>query len=192
VDSSAQRDLLFEELVERHSDVVYHVARAWCRDPNDAEDLMQSAFLKAYRAFARFEPGTNFKAWVLRIMRNTHVDRMRASTAAPRASSLDSDAAALAIEAPAPAPAAIDLDNRQIFYEVFGDEIGRLLRQLPADLRLAVLLCDVEGLTYAEIADVLGCPVGTVRSRIHRGRARLGHLLEEYAAQVGYLKERQP
>lgn len=187
---ATHRDLLFEGLVERHIDLVFRVAMAWCRSAAEAEDLTQTAFLKAYRAFDRFAPGTNFKAWVLRILRNAYVDTLRVSSAAPVTHSLQRAEAAEHLEAPVPAPVAIDFENKEIFYEVFGDEIARLLRELPSDHQLAVLLFDVEGLSYAEIADVLGCPVGTVRSRIHRGRARLGVLLRSYAAQVGYLRER--
>jgi len=190
--SQRDRDLLFEELVERHIDLVFHVARSWCRDATLAEDLTQTAFLNAYRAFDRFVPGTNFKAWVLRILRNAHLDTLRVSSRSPAMQSLASGQEEGMPEVAAPVPAAIDLQSKEIYYEVFGDEVARLLRELPAEYRLAVILCDVEGLTYAEIADVIGCAVGTVRSRIHRGRARLGRLLRRHAARVGYLEERRP
>lgn len=93
-------------------------------------------------------------------------------------------------EAPDPPPPQIvNFENKEIFYDLFGVELVRLLKKLPVELQVAILLCDVEGLTYQEIADVLSCPVGTIRSRIHRGRSRLQTLLRAYAGEIGYLKE---
>lgn len=184
--------LLFEDLVARHVDLVYHVALAWSGDPGEAEDLVQEAFLKAWRSFGRFKAGTNFKAWVLKILRNAFLDRRRSRASHPHSVPLDGVSPEIEPEVPVPPPRAIDLESREIFYDVFGDQVAKLLRRMPADFQVAVLLCDVEGLTYPEIADVLGLPLGTVRSRIHRGRALLSEHLREYARQVGYLRERKP
>jgi RNA polymerase sigma-70 factor (ECF subfamily) len=184
--------LLFEDLVARHVDLAHHVALAWTRDAAAADDLTQEAFMKAWRAFGSFRAGTNFKAWILAILRNAFLDRQRALAARPDRVPMGAITTAEEPEAPIPAPRAIDIENREIFYDVFGDQVARLLHRMPSEYQVAVLLCDVEGMTYPEIAGALGVPVGTVRSRIHRGRALLSEHLRDYARQVGYLKERSP
>lgn len=181
-------DLLFEELIKRHIDMAYHIAQVWCGDSSLAEDLVQTASIKAFRAFDRFEPGTNFKAWFLVILRRCFLDWTRSKQGKPAMLSLDS--LQVDKEAPDPPPPQIvNFENKEIFYDLFGVELVRLLKKLPVELQVAILLCDVEGLTYQEIADVLSCPVGTIRSRIHRGRSRLQTLLRAYAGEIGYLKE---
>ncbi len=187
--SNRESLLLFEQLMARHIDIVFHVARSWSGNSEEAEDLTQIAFMKAFKAFHRFRAGTNFKAWILNILRNSFIDLKRKQKRKPATVSL----AALS---PNQEPAAgtepleaVDLSSREVFYDLFGDEVARLLRQIPEEFRLAVLLSDVEGLSYQEIAEVLDCPIGTVRSRIHRGRALLHKRLKGYAAKVGYLRE---
>lgn len=187
-----ERELFFEDLVVRHVDMVFNVASAWCRDSEEAKDLTQVAFIKAYRAFDRFETGTNFKAWILKILRNTFLDSLRSNASGPEVISLHLLHSDVEPQQPAPPPTAVDLENKEVFYDLFGDEIARLMRKLPREFQLAVLLCDVEGLTYQEIAEALDWPVGTVRSRIHRGRASLQDLLRNYAQKIGYLREGKP
>ncbi len=187
-----ERDSLFEDLVVRHVDVVFQVAAAWCKDREEAEDLTQVAFGKAYRAFDRFEAGTNFKAWILKILHNAFLDSMRSIASRPEIVPLHLLRPGEEPEELVPPPRAVDLENKKVFYDLFGDEITRLMHQLPKEFQLAVVLCDVEGLSYQEIAEVLDCPVGTVRSRIHRGRAVLQDLLRDYAQKTGYLREAKP
>ncbi len=187
-----ERDLLlFEEMVDRHVDVVFHVARAWSGNAQEAEDLTQTAFVKAWLAFGRFEAGTNFKAWILTILRNAYLDLKRSQASRPVTLPLDQLLPEQEPEEPAPPPRAIDIENKEVFYDVFGDEIAKLLRQMPAEFQLPVLLCDVEGLSYREVAEVLDLPIGTVQSRIHRGRARLADSLRSYAGKVGFSRERK-
>lgn len=187
-----ERDLFFEDLVVRHVDVVFQVAVAWCKNREEAEDLTQVAFIKAFRAFDRFEAGTNFKAWILKILRNAFLDSIRSNASGPEIVALHRLRPDEEPAEPVPAPRTVDLDNKEVFYDLFGDEITRLMHQLPKEFQLAVVLCDVEGLSYQEIAEVLECPVGTVRSRIHRGRAMLQDLLRNYAQKIGYLREAKP
>lgn len=186
------RDLLFEDLVVRHVDMVFRVATAWCKDPEEARELTQVAFIKAYRAFGRFEPETNFKAWILKILRNAFLDSIRSKASGPEIVSLDRLRPDEEPEQPVPPPTAVNLDSKEVFYDLFGDEIARLMQKLPKEFQLAVLFHDVEGLTYQEIAEVLDCPVGTIRSRIHRGRAMLQDLLRNYAREIGYLRVTKP
>lgn len=182
-------ELLFEELMQRHVDVVFHVARSFTGDEREAEALTQTTFVKAYRAFSRFRVGTNFKAWVLAILRNAYLDERRRRAREPRSVPLERLPREAEPEASPPQPGAIDIESREIFYDVFGDEVARLLRGLPEVYQLPVLLVDVEGLSYEEVAEVLGCPKGTVRSRLHRGRALLEGALAGYARKLGYLRE---
>ncbi len=183
--------LLFEDLINRHTDLVFHVARSWTGDVGQAEELTQLTFIKAWKAFHQFQTNTNFKAWVLKILRNTFIDRKRAQKKDREIFSLENLSREQEPEAEVPPPQSIDFENREIFYDLFGDEIARLLKKIPEDFQLAVLLCDVEGLTYPEIADVLHLPVGTVRSRIHRGRAMLSELLQDHAKNIGYIREKK-
>lgn len=186
---ACERDLLYEDLVRRHIDMAFHVARSWCGEDSVAEDLCQIAFIKAYKAFDRFKPGTNFKAWLLKILRNCFIDWTRKQKRQLASVSLDQIQAGQEPEHSTAAPQAIDLDSKEVFYDLFGDEMARMLKDLPQDYQIAVLLCDVEGLSYKEIAEVLDCPVGTVRSRIHRGRHMLQEKLRSYAEKIGYLRK---
>lgn len=178
--------------MSRNLDLVHHVARAWSGVPEEADELTQVAFIKAWRSFGAFRAGTNFKAWILRILRNTFIDQERAKNRKPATVSLDRLESDREPAETIPPPRAIDLSTREIFYDVFGDEVARLLKALPTEHQIPVILCDVEGLSYQEIAEVLGVPLGTVRSRIHRGRARLSELMRDYADKVGYLRDREP
>lgn len=181
--------LLFEDLVARHTDLVFHVACSWAGDAGQAEELTQTGFIKAWNAFDQFKPGTNFKAWILKILRNAFIDHQRSLARRPSPLSIGDIPPDWEPVVKPPPPETIDFENREIFYDLFGDEIARLLRKLPQEFQLAVLLCDVEGLAYQEIADVLVLPMGTVRSRIHRGRALLSELLQDYAKKLGYIRE---
>jgi RNA polymerase sigma-70 factor (ECF subfamily) len=193
VPSNRERNLfLFEDLVDRHVDLVFHAARAWSGNTQDAKELTQTAFIKAWLAFDRFEVGTNFKAWVLKILRNAFLDLKRSEASGPDTVPLEDLPSDQEPEDGQSPPRAMDLDNKGVFYDVFGDEVARLLRQMPGDFQLPVLLCDVEGLSYREIAEVLDLPMGTVQSRIHRGRAILADSLRTYAGKVGFLRERRP
>ena len=176
----------------RHLGIVHHVARAWVADPCLAEDLVQGAFLRAHRIFDRFELGTNFKGWILKILRYEYLDRARKAGRQPAVAFLDDLPESAAVAPDDPAPRSLDLDSREVFYDLFGDEIAGLLRRLPERARLVVLLSDVEGLSYREIAEAVGCPVGTVRSTLHRTRLLLQELLSDYARQTGFLRGNAP
>lgn len=173
-------------------DLVFRIARAWTGNAVEAEDLTQAAFFKAWRAYGSFEPGSSFKAWILMILRNTFLDTRRAMGRRPRPVMIEDLDARDEPQAQVPPPRAIDLDSREIFYDVFGDEITKLMKAIPEEYQVAVLLHDVEEMRYHEIAEALGLPIGTVRSRIHRGRALLADSLAGYAGRIGCLRGGKP
>jgi len=171
---------LFETLLQRHQDQIYRVAYRMAGNHDDAEDLVQEALMEAFQSFRRFKPGTHFDRWVYRIMSHTYIDRLRRKSRA-RVESLDqplgegdNDGYLREVRDTGPTP-----EDRALSSEV-DRRVQAALKDLPEDFRLAVVLCDLEGLSYEEIAQIARCPVGTVRSRIHRGRALLAQKLRPY------------
>jgi RNA polymerase sigma-70 factor (ECF subfamily) len=141
---------------------LYAAAVRMTRNPADAEDLVQETYLRAYRGYANFSDGTNLKAWLYRILTNTFINMYRARKRRPEQ---------------------VDLDDVEDFYlDAIPDaEVKSALEELPEQFRIAVILADIEGFQYKEIAEILGVPLGTVMSRIHRGRRALQKRLWEYA-----------
>lgn len=172
----------FERQTEKVFPSVFGTALRLTRSREDAEDLAQEAIVRAYDAFDRFD-GTNFKAWMLRIVTNLYINRYRQRQRGPQVGSLDEEGV---IE---PMSAESEIPDRILFDNAVGAEIEEALAKVPEDFRMAVILSDIEDLSYQEIADALEVPIGTVRSRIARGRALLRKSLQEYAKREGYLKE---
>jgi RNA polymerase sigma-70 factor (ECF subfamily) len=180
----AQRRL-FETEARPHLDALYSTAVRLTRSPVDAEDLVQDTLVRAYRFYDRFEAGTNFKAWLLRIQMNAFVNRYRRATrerqvfdgpmATPVGEGVISRATMRGLTDP------VGDAQRQIIAQ----EINRAFDQLSEDARAMVLLADVEELSYKEIAEVMGCPIGTVMSRLHRARKQLQVSLQQHAVQLG-------
>jgi RNA polymerase sigma-70 factor (ECF subfamily) len=161
----------------RHADALYHLARHLARDAAEAEDLVQETYARAFRALERFSPGTDLRAWLFRILRNAFLDTRRRESRSPLDPDADPEAAA---RRPSPDDGALRGDRElERLRGIVGTEIEAALRQLPEEARLVVLL-DLEGLAEAEIAEVMGCAVGTVKSRLSRGRAALRELLADY------------
>jgi RNA polymerase sigma-70 factor (ECF subfamily) len=175
-----QRDA-FERQAEKVFPSIFGTALRLTRSREEAEDLAQEAIVRAYEAWDRFD-GSNFKAWILRIVTNLYINRYRQKQRAPQLGSLEDDNA---IE-----PTAVESEepDRQLFDELVGAEVEEALGKVPEDFRLAVILSDIEGMSYQEIADVTGVPIGTVRSRLARGRAMLRKQLTEYALKQGFIK----
>jgi RNA polymerase sigma-70 factor (ECF subfamily) len=177
---------VFEEVALPYLEDVHRFALSLARNEAQAEDLVQETFLSAYRAFDRFRPGSNCKAWLFRICKNQFIDRVREVKRRPRHQTV---VAELPSEDKSRSIQAFEergIDNEEIFLDLFGDEVNEHLQELPEEFRRAVMLCDVEGLRYDEIAEILEVPIGTVRSRISRGRAFLRDRLSEYARDLGY------
>jgi RNA polymerase sigma factor (sigma-70 family) len=166
----------WDEVVERHSDRVYRLAYRLTGDRHDAEDLTQEVFVRVFRSLSSYTPGT-FEGWLHRITTNLFLDQARRKQRI-RFDAL-SDARADRLTSSSLPPEAAYTEQR------FDDDVESALATLPPDFRAAVVLCDVEGLAYEEIADILGAKLGTVRSRIHRGRAMLRTALAHRAPAAG-------
>lgn len=174
----------FEEEIIPHLDAMYNFALRLTSDPNDAEDLVQDTIVKAYRFFSSYEKGTNAKAWLFRILKNSYINNYRKQSKQPN--QVDYDEVSTFYETiRAERTDTSDLEDR-MFRELIDDDISGALEELPEDFRTVVLLCDVEGFTYEEIANMLDVPIGTIRSRLHRGRNLLKAQLMDYAEKRGY------
>lgn len=156
------------------------------RDPVEAQDLVQETYLKAYRFFHRFESRTNIKAWLFTLLRNTYINTYRKAS---RQQQVDFDQIAPMYAATSSEP---ELKDHRSAEEMLGylvqDDVKRALDALPEEYRLVVLLADLEDFAYKEIAAIIGCPVGTVMSRLFRGRRLLRKSLAEFAKKSGYVK----
>jgi RNA polymerase sigma-70 factor (ECF subfamily) len=165
-------------------DQVHTVARFLVRNPADAEDLVQETFLRAHRFWHQFTPGTNCKAWLMTILHNAHRQRYRRRQ--PELGSQELDEATLDPKRISLTPAATPEES--VLAGTLDEEVEAALRRLPPDFLAAVVLVDVQELTYEEAAAALGCPIGTVRSRLARGRALLHAHLLDYARARGLLR----
>ena len=177
----------FAVLAMEHMPALYTAARRMTRNPADAEDLVQETFLKAYRSFDRFEEGTNLKAWLYRILTNTFINSYRAAKRRPEKADVE-DVEDLYLYRRLG-----DLNSggfgrsaeEEVLQGITDDEVKQAIESLPETFRMAVLLADVEGFSYKEIAEITEVPIGTVMSRIHRGRRALQKALTDYAATRG-------
>ena len=177
----------FEREALTHLDMLYRVALRLSGNPADAQDLVQETMLRAYRSWEQYTAGTNAKGWLLTILRNLFINEYRRRSRHPETVDVDT------IEPFAVFPEIQDEDPQATFFDrIVDDEVLRALDGLPEVFREAVMLSDVEGLNYEEIASVLGVPVGTVKSRLFRGRRLLQARLYDYAVSMGYIKGRAP
>jgi RNA polymerase sigma-70 factor (ECF subfamily) len=168
---------------------LYGAALRWTRNPSDAEDLVQETFAKAFVAWAKFEQGTNLKAWLFRIMTNTHINLYNKRNKDQAKTALDD----LEDWQIGQGESITSISTRSAEAEAMDNlpsgVIKEALDQIPDEFRMVVYYAVVEGLPYAEIAEVMGTPVGTVMSRLHRGKKLLKSLLSDYASQEGYRVE---
>src|ERR1700687_788911 len=181
----------FADLAMEHMASLYTAALRMTRNPADAEDLVQETYLKAYRAFGTFQAGTNLKAWLYKILTNTFINSYRARKRRPEQSELD-DVEDLylyrrlgGLEAAAAGRSA----EEEVLDHFTDADVKAALESLPEQFRMAVLLADVEGFSYKEIAEILDVPIGTVMSRLHRGRKAMQKHLFEFAVERRLLPE---
>ena len=168
-----------------HLDALYHVALRLTRNRAEAEDVVQEAFLRAFRSFDRFNPGTNCRAWLFTILRNVFLNRIRSQGREVLEAEVGGfDQMEMRTDTQ------LDRNPEEHFLQtMLHGDVDRALTTLPLAFREAVLLVDIEGLTYREVAEVLHCPIGTVMSRLSRGRALLRRALGRFAREHGYVKE---
>ncbi|MFA5891381.1 MAG: sigma-70 family RNA polymerase sigma factor [Actinomycetota bacterium] len=179
----------FEAEALPYLDQLYAAALRMTRNPADAEDLVQQVFMRAYTAFHQFESGTNLKAWLYKILTNTFISGYRKKQRQPRTVSADEYEDFSLYDTMVEhrlTPEAELLDRLP------DEEVKAALDSLPEQFRTAVLLADVEGFSYQEIADIMGVAIGTVMSRLHRGRKALQRALWEYARTRGLVEDREP
>jgi RNA polymerase sigma-70 factor (ECF subfamily) len=184
-EAAAQRDR-FEQEALQHLDALYRTALRMTRNPSDAEDLVQDALVRAYRFYDRFEPGTNFRAWLFKILTNTYINTYRRKQGRPQESSLeDTEDFFLYNQLSSDGDRVTDVEDT-VLDRLGADAIQRAIDELPPQFRTTVQLADVEGLSYAEVAEATGVAKGTVMSRLFRGRRLLQRALWDQARTAGF------
>ena len=184
--SESQKQEVFRLEFMPHINSMYNFAFRLTMDEDDAKDLVQDTYLKAFRFIESFEKGTNAKAWLFRILKNSFINEFRKKSKKP--TTIDYQEVETYYNSEDMNQPIIASLKANIVHDLMGDEISRALNSLDVDFKTVIILCDLEGFKYDEMAKILDIPIGTVRSRLHRARNLLKEKLETYAKKMGYIK----
>ena len=184
--SQKEKDTIFDQEFLPYIDSMYNFAYRLTFDEDDAKDLVQDTYLKAYRFIESFERGTNAKAWLFRILKNSFINDFRKKSKQPAKVDYN-EVETFYNSENVDKPITTDLRIEAV-QDMIGDEISNALNSLDIDFRTVIILCDLEGFKYDEMAKILDIPIGTVRSRLHRARNLLKEKLNDYAKKMGYNK----
>ena len=187
--SDSELASIFEADALPYLDQLYGTALRMTRSPADAEDLVQDTYAKAFAAFRSYEQGTNLRAWLFRILRNTFINNYRKAQRQPSSGPSEELTDGQLLDLEQRTSGGVRSAENEALERLGDDEIAAAMATIPEDFRTAVYLADVEGFSYKEIADIMDTPVGTVMSRVHRGRKALRALLTDYARERGLLVE---